>query len=70
MRGMNVPPNSFKLQMWLLKKLCFRGLSIRQLKPYLEGKRFGKVAGITFDDGYQNNLVPLPPDNIIGVIIY
>ena len=29
---------------------------LEELLPYLEGKKSGKVVGITFDDGYQNNV--------------
>jgi peptidoglycan/xylan/chitin deacetylase (PgdA/CDA1 family) len=39
--------------MWLLG---YRGLSISDLEPYLLGQKHGKVFGITFDDGYVNNL--------------
>jgi hypothetical protein len=42
--------------MRMIKLLGFQGLSMSDLLPYLEGKRQGKVVGITFDDGYQNNL--------------
>ncbi|WP_293399548.1 polysaccharide deacetylase family protein [Polaromonas sp.] len=31
------------------------------LQPYLAGERSGKVVGITFDDGYVNNLVNALP---------
>ncbi len=31
-----------------------------ELYPYLVGKKTGKVVGITFDDGYHNNLAVLP----------
>jgi peptidoglycan/xylan/chitin deacetylase (PgdA/CDA1 family) len=33
------------------------------LMPYLQGKKTGKVVGITFDDGYLNNL-----ENAAGVL--
>jgi peptidoglycan/xylan/chitin deacetylase (PgdA/CDA1 family) len=56
MRSLHVPPKRFKFQMWMLKKLGYKGLSIKELKPYLDGDKKGKVVGITFDDGYQNNL--------------
>lgn len=55
LRGLIVAPESFARQMSLLKLLGYRGLSMRDLEPYLEGSRQGKVVGITFDDGYQNN---------------
>jgi len=61
MRSLHVPPRRFKFQMWLLKILGFKGLSMRQLKPYLTGEKQGKVVGITFDDGYQNILLNAAP---------
>jgi peptidoglycan/xylan/chitin deacetylase (PgdA/CDA1 family) len=61
MRSLHVTPKRFKFQMWLLKILGYRGLSIRELKPYLDGKKFDKVVGITFDDGYKNNLINAAP---------
>jgi len=56
LRGLVVSPGSFGRQMLLLKLLGYRGLSMRDLEPYLTGEKQGKVVGITFDDGYQNNL--------------
>lgn len=56
LRGLVVSPGAFARQMWLLKALGYTGLSMRDLEPYLTGKKQGKVVGITFDDGYQNNL--------------
>jgi peptidoglycan/xylan/chitin deacetylase (PgdA/CDA1 family) len=47
--------------MKLLKLFGFKGLSIRQLNPYLRGEKKEKVVGITFDDGYQNNLINAAP---------
>ena len=61
MRSLHVPIRRFKFQMWLLKVLGYKGLSIRELKPYLDGEKSGKVVGITFDDGYQNNLINAAP---------
>ncbi len=61
MRSLHVPPRLFKLQMWLLKVFGFKGLSMGELQPYLEGKKTGKVVGITFDDGFKNNLVEALP---------
>ena len=34
---------------------------MRDMEPYLAGKKVGKVVGITFDDGYQNNLTNALP---------
>ncbi len=42
--------------MALLKLLGYKGMSMTALAPYLEGRETGKVVGITFDDGYLNNL--------------
>jgi len=61
MRSLHVPPRRFRFQMWMLKKLGYQGLSIRELKPYLDGDKIGKVVGITFDDGYQNILLNAAP---------
>jgi peptidoglycan/xylan/chitin deacetylase (PgdA/CDA1 family) len=56
LRGLVISPNSFSRQMFLLKCLGYKGLSMRDLEPYLNGKAQGRVIGITFDDGYQNNV--------------
>lgn len=56
LRGLVVSPGAFARQMRLLKLLGYRGLSMRDLEPYLTGEKQGRVVGITFDDGYQNNL--------------
>uniref|UniRef100_UPI0035B1EAB7 polysaccharide deacetylase family protein n=1 Tax=Hylemonella sp. TaxID=2066020 RepID=UPI0035B1EAB7 len=56
LRGLVVSPGSFARQMGLLSLLGYRGLSMRDLEPYLRGEQQGKVVGLTFDDGYQNNL--------------
>ena len=61
MRSLHVPPKRFKFQMWLLKILGYKGLSMRDLTPYLQGDKTGKVVGITFDDGYKNNLKNAAP---------
>lgn len=55
LRGLIVAPSSFARQMALLKWLGYRGLCMRDLEPYLAGEKQGKVVGITFDDGFQNN---------------
>lgn len=56
LRGLTVTPQAFNRQMWALKLSGFKGLSMRDLEPYLDGRLAGKVVGITFDDGYLNNL--------------
>jgi peptidoglycan/xylan/chitin deacetylase (PgdA/CDA1 family) len=60
-RSLSVSPAAFARQMQLLRLLGYRGLSMSALQPYLRGERTGKVVGITFDDGYTNNLVNALP---------
>lgn len=55
-RGLTVHPSAFRRQMLWLRRLGYRGLSMRDLMPYIRGERHGKVIGITFDDGYRNVL--------------
>ncbi|MFA5663990.1 polysaccharide deacetylase family protein [Castellaniella sp.] len=55
-RGLTVHPRSFRRQMHWMRRLGYQGLSMRQLMPYLDGRRKGRVFGITFDDGYENVL--------------
>jgi len=55
-RSLVVAPGDFAKQMNFLKLLGYQGLSISKLIPYLNGEKRGKVIGITFDDGYLNNL--------------
>ncbi len=56
LRGLTVTPRSFAQQMALLRLFGYRGVSMTELEPYLRGEITGKVVGITFDDGYRNNL--------------
>lgn len=60
-RSLYVAPRAFARQMAWLKLLGYTGLSMSALQPYLQGERTGKVVGITFDDGYQNNLTHALP---------
>jgi peptidoglycan/xylan/chitin deacetylase (PgdA/CDA1 family) len=60
-RGLYVSRAAFGRQMALLKLMGYRGLSMTDLQPYLRGEKFGKVVGITFDDGYLNNLTNALP---------
>lgn len=55
-RSLYVAPAAFARQMRLLRCLGYKGLSMTDLQPYLSGERTGRVVGITFDDGYLNNL--------------
>ena len=55
-RSLYVAPDSFARQMRWLKRLGYRGVAMRDLMPYLRGEKVGKVVGLTFDDGYCNNL--------------
>ena len=60
-RSLYVAPAAFARQMRWLKRLGYTGLSMSALMPYLKGEKIGKVVGITFDDGYQNNLIHALP---------
>lgn len=55
-RGLYVSRAAFSRQMALLKMLGYQGVSMTDLQPYLLGEKTGKIVGITFDDGYLNNL--------------
>jgi peptidoglycan/xylan/chitin deacetylase (PgdA/CDA1 family) len=56
LRGLVVAPRTFYWQMAVLRLLGYRGMSMSDLEPYLRGQKTGRVFGITFDDGYLNNL--------------
>lgn len=60
-RSLVVSPPSFARQMALLSMLGYRALSMSNLMPYLAGARTGKVVGLTFDDGFLNNLTNALP---------
>ncbi len=53
-RSLSVHPAVFRRHMRWLARLGYRGLSMRDLMPYLAGERRGKVFGLTFDDGFLN----------------
>lgn len=60
-RSLCVAPQDFAAHMDFLHALGWQGLSMTALMPYLRGERQGKVFGITFDDGYLNNLTHAAP---------
>ncbi|MDD5028433.1 MAG: polysaccharide deacetylase family protein [Rhodoferax sp.] len=60
-RSLVVSPAAFARQMFFLSALGYRGLSMSALLPYLRGQQHGKVVGITFDDGFLNNLTQALP---------
>lgn len=65
-RSLTVHPTAFRRQMRWLRRLGYRGLSMRDILPYVRGEKHGKVVGITFDDGYRNvfrNALPVLQDN-------
>lgn len=55
-RCLYVTPAAFAAQMKLLRRAGYRGVSMGQAMPYLRGEKRGRVAAITFDDGYLDNL--------------
>ena len=55
-RSLYVAPSAFSRQMALLRRAGYTGLSMRDAMPYLRGERSGRVAVITLDDGYLDNL--------------
>ncbi|KFG98484.1 polysaccharide deacetylase [Burkholderia paludis] len=61
LRSLSVAPGAFRRQMTLFSRLGYRGLSVRELQPYLRGERSGKVFGISFDDGFLNVLTHAMP---------
>ena len=60
-RSLSVPVTHFESQMAWLYRLGYQGLSMSELMPYLRGDKTGRVVGITFDDGYLNNLTQALP---------
>ena len=67
LRSLYVRTSAFARQMWLLKMLGYQGLSMSAAMPYLRGEKSGRVAVITFDDGYVDTLEQaLPVLNTFG----
>jgi peptidoglycan/xylan/chitin deacetylase (PgdA/CDA1 family) len=55
-RSLYVAPGAFARQLALLRRAGYRGLSMGDAMPYLRGERYGRIAVITLDDGYVDNL--------------
>lgn len=55
-RSLYVSSKKLARQMWLLHRLGYTGLSIAAAMPYLRAERHGRIAIITLDDGYADNL--------------
>lgn len=51
-----VSPRAFARQMACLRALGYRGVSMTEGLPYLQGERQGRIAVLSFDDGYRDNL--------------
>lgn len=67
LRNLYVRTGAFGRQMMLLKLLGYKGLSMSAAMPYLRGEKAGRVAVITFDDGYLDTLEQaLPILNTFG----
>ncbi len=60
-RSLYVSPGAFARQMWLLKRLGYRGVSMADAMPFLRGEQQGRIAVITLDDGYVDNLESAMP---------
>ena len=61
LRNLYVRTGAFARQMFLLRLLRYQGLSMSAAMPYLRGEKQGRVAVITFDDGYVDTLANALP---------
>jgi peptidoglycan/xylan/chitin deacetylase (PgdA/CDA1 family) len=55
-RGLYLDPGKFRHHLQVLAEKGYRGVSMEEGLPYLRGEQRGRVAIITFDDGYVDNL--------------
>ncbi|AHX14127.1 polysaccharide deacetylase [Dyella jiangningensis] len=60
-RSLYVSPASFARQLGMLKMFGYRGVSMADAMPYLRGEKEGRIAVITLDDGYVDNLESAMP---------
>jgi peptidoglycan/xylan/chitin deacetylase (PgdA/CDA1 family) len=56
LHSLYVSPRRFAAQMRALRRMGVRGLSLSAAMPYLRGERSGRVAVLTLDDGYADNV--------------
>lgn len=56
-KSISINKYRFKAHMLILKILGYTAVSMQELVPYLQGKKQGKVVGLTFDDGYLDNYI-------------
>lgn len=55
-RGLYLHPDKFRRHLDILANAGYRGVSMDEGLPHLRGERRGRIAIITFDDGYVDNL--------------
>lgn len=55
-RGLYLGIDKFRSHLRSLRRRGYRGVSMEEGLPYLRGEKDGRVAIITFDDGYVDNL--------------
>ncbi|HUD33505.1 MAG TPA: polysaccharide deacetylase family protein [Variovorax sp.] len=55
-RGLYLDLDKFRSHLRSLRRRGYRGVSMDEGFPYLRGEKDGRVAIITFDDGYLDNL--------------
>jgi peptidoglycan/xylan/chitin deacetylase (PgdA/CDA1 family) len=55
-RGLYLGLDKFRSHLRSLRRRGYRGISMDEGLPYLRGEKDGRVAIITFDDGYVDNL--------------
>lgn len=73
LRNLYVRKGAFARQMFLLRVLGYQGLSMAAAMPYLRGEKQGRVAVITFDDGYVDtleNALPILLNNRFSATCY